>query len=228
MTPDQLPADWRAALAGEFSAPYFAPLNAFIEEERATHTVYPAPGDVFRAFRETPLSNVRAVILGQDPYIKAGQAQGLSFSVPDGVTLPPSLRNVFKELQADLGASAPTSGSLLAWAERGVLLLNVVLTVREGESDSHKGKGWEAFTDAAIRAVVQKADPVAFLLWGAKAQVKLPLIHGSKHPVIVAPHPSPLARNPVTNRAMFLDTKPFTRANRALEDLGAKPIDWSL
>lgn len=228
MTPDQLPADWRDALAAEFSAPYFAALSQFVASERAARTVYPAPDDIFRAFRETPLSEVRAVILGQDPYIKAGQAQGLSFSVPEGVALPPSLRNVFKELQADIGASAPTSGSLLAWAKRGVLLLNVVLTVREGESDSHKGKGWEAFTDAAIRAVVAKPDPVAFLLWGAKAQVKLPLIQGSNHPVIVAPHPSPLARNPVTNRAMFLDTKPFSRANKALEALGAEPIDWSL
>ena len=228
MTPDQLPADWRAALAPEFSAPYFSALSQFVSEERAAHTVYPAPIDVFRAFRETPLSSVRAVILGQDPYIKAGQAQGLSFSVPDGASLPPSLRNVFKELQGDLGVSAPTTGSLLAWAARGVLLLNTVLTVREGESDSHKGKGWEAFTDAAVRAVVAKPEPVVFLLWGAKAQVKLPLIQGSPHPVVVAPHPSPLARSPVTNKAMFLDTKPFSRANKALQALGAEPLDWSL
>ena len=228
MTLDSLPADWRAALAAEFSAPYFAALSAFVDQERASHTVYPAPENVFRALCETPLGSVRAVILGQDPYIRAGQAQGLSFSVPEGASLPPSLRNVFKELQSDLGLTAPKSGSLLKWAEHGVLLLNVVLTVREGESDSHKGKGWEAFTDAAIRAVAGKPEPVVFLLWGAKAQVKLPLIQNSRHPIVTAPHPSPLARNPVTKQPMFLGTRPFSRANAALQALGASPLDWSL
>ncbi len=224
MTIETLPDDWQAALSAEFVAPYFTKLTQFVNDERGSQTIYPSEQNVFRALRETPLSKVRAVLLGQDPYIKAGQAEGLSFSVPTGVSLPPSLRNVFAELQSDLGLPKPSSGSLIPWAERGVLLLNVVLTVREGLSDSHKGKGWETFTDAVIRAIVEKPEPVVFLLWGAKAQVKLPLIQGSHHPVVLAPHPSPLARDPVTKKAMFLGTKPFSRANAAL----SAPIDWSL
>jgi uracil-DNA glycosylase len=224
MNPDMLPADWRAVLSAEFSAPYFAKLDAFVAEERKTQTIYPSEENVFRALRETPLSTVKVVLLGQDPYIKQGQAEGLSFSVSVGQAIPPSLRNVFAELQSDLGLLKPSSGSLIPWAERGVLLLNVVLTVRDGLSDSHKGKGWEPFTDAVIRAVVAKEEPVAFLLWGAKAQVKLPLIQGSHHAVITAPHPSPLARDPVTKKALFLGCKTFSKANAALKE----PIDWSL
>jgi uracil-DNA glycosylase len=228
MNLERIPADWHAALESEFSAPYFQKLAEFVAEERRTGTIYPSEQVVFRALQETPLSSVRAVLLGQDPYIKVGQAEGLSFSVPAGQPLPPSLRNVFTELQSDLGVSKPSSGSLVGWAQRGVLLLNAVLTVREGLSDSHKNKGWESFTDAVIKAVVAKEDPVVFLLWGAKAQVKLPLIQGSHHPVVTAPHPSPLARDPVTKKALFLGTRPFSRANGALEKVGANPIDWSL
>lgn len=224
MNPDSLPADWQAVLGPEFSAPYFLKLKEFVAKERETETIYPSEENVFRALKETPLSAVKAVILGQDPYIKPGEAEGLSFSVPVGQKIPQSLNNVFKELQTDLDLPKPTSGSLIPWAERGVLLINAVLTVRQGLSDSHKGKGWEQFTDAIIRAVVAKEEPVAFLLWGAKAQVKLPLIKGSHHHVITAPHPSPLARDPVTKKALFLGSKPFSRANAVLTE----PLDWSL
>lgn len=224
MTPDTLPTDWQAALNAEFSAPYFLKLKEYVAKEREAETIYPSEENVFRALQETPLESVKVVLLGQDPYIKAGQAEGLSFSVPVGQAIPPSLRNVFAELQTDVGVAKPATGSLIAWAERGVLLLNAVLTVREGLSDSHKGKGWEQFTDAVIRAVVAKEEPVAFLLWGAKAQVKLPLIQGSHHHVITAPHPSPLARDPVTKKALFLGSKPFSRANAVLQE----PLDWTL
>ncbi len=218
---EQIRADWLAALAGAIADPSFTLLEAFLEQERADGEVYPPRDQVFEALRLTPPGSVRAVIVGQDPYPGRGQAHGLAFSVPAGVKKPPSLRNILKELERDLGYPDPPSGSLVPWAEHGVLLLNTVLTVRAGVAGSHAGRGWERFTDAVIRAVDAKPGPVAFLLWGRRAQQKARLIH-APHVVIAAPHPSRAAR------WGFRGCAPFSRANAALIDLGCSPIDWSL
>ncbi len=220
--PADLPASWRAVLADEFQQPYFRKLQEFVAAERRTHTVYPPEEDVLNAFRYTPYDEVKVLLLGQDPYHDEGQAHGLAFSVRPGVRPPPSLMNIFRELHHDLGCRIPDNGYLVPWAEQGVMLLNAVLTVRAHEPNSHKGKGWETFTDAAIRALNDRERPVVFLLWGAYAQKKQQLIDADRHPVLTAAHPSPLSAK------KFFGSKPFSRANTALEELGEEPIDWQL
>ncbi|SEI90477.1 Uracil-DNA glycosylase [Deinococcus reticulitermitis] len=221
--PTGLPDDWKAALEGEFSAPYFYELRDFLVEERKAHTIYPPAPDVFNALRFTPLSEVKVLILGQDPYHRPGQAHGLSFSVRPGVPVPPSLRNIYKELAGDIpGFTPPKHGFLRAWAEQGVLLLNAVLTVREGQANSHQGKGWEHLTDAIIRAVNAKPDRVVFVLWGSYARKKRKLITGGQHIIIESGHPSPLSET------YFFGTRPFSKVNAALEEAGKTPIEWQL
>ncbi len=219
---DLLPADWRAVLEDEVESPRFTELEKFVARERREHTVYPPEEDVFSAFRLTPYDAVEVVLLGQDPYHGAGQAHGLAFSVRPGVRVPPSLVNVFKELESDLEVPRPREGSLVPWAERGVLLLNAVLTVREATPNSHAKHGWEHFTDTVIRKVNDKREAVVFLLWGAYAQKKEGLIDTSRHVVLKAPHPSPLSAKG------FSGTRPFSQANAALVARGRDPIDWRL
>jgi len=219
----QLPGSWHAQLSGELAATYFAQLATFVDEERRTGTVYPAERDVFRAFRETPFEAVRVVLLGQDPYHGPGQAHGLCFSVPAGVALPPSVRNMFKELASELGSAPATSGDLGAWAKRGVLMLNTVLTVRDGEAGSHQKQGWERFTDAAILALSRRTKPVVFALWGKPAAQKRKLVDEQRHRVVTAAHPSPLSAH-----RGFLGTQPFAAISQALVELGEPPIDFRL
>ncbi|MFO0843620.1 MAG: uracil-DNA glycosylase [Gemmataceae bacterium] len=222
MTPEQLPADWRKALADQFAQPYFEQLRSFVEKERAEHTVYPPEADVFNAFRATPFGKVKVLLLGQDPYHGPNQAHGMCFSVRPGVKPPPSLANMFKELRTDLGCSVPNHGYLEAWAKRGVMLLNAVLTVRAGQPNSHKDHGWERLTDAVIRALDGRERPVVFALWGAYARKKKKLVHGKQHRVVEGAHPSPLSA------AKFFGAKPFSAINEALEEVGEEPIDWQL
>lgn len=218
-----LPADWQEVLKGALQSPSFAELERFVARERREHTVYPPEEDMFSAFRLTPYEQVRVVLLGQDPYHGPGQAHGLAFSVRPGVALPPSLVNIFTELQSDLGLALPRSGSLEPWARQGVLLLNAVLTVRAGMANSHEGHGWEAFTDAAIAAVSRGPHPVVFLLWGRYAQRKRRLVDARRHAVLEAPHPSPLSAS-----RGFFGSRPFSRANHELQARGRPPVDWSL
>jgi uracil-DNA glycosylase len=220
---DQLPAGWRRVLQDALANPAFTRLQAYVEQERRRHTVYPPEEDLFSAFRLTPYEQVKVLVLGQDPYHGAGQAHGLAFSVRPGVRPPPSLVNMFKELHDDLGLPVPQDGSLVPWAERGVLLLNAVLTVREATPNSHAGQGWEAFTDAVIRAVSDKPEPVVFVLWGAYAQKKQKLIDPRRHVVLAGPHPSPLSAS-----RGFFGSKPFSRANAELQKRGQAPVDWRL
>ncbi|MCL4164854.1 UNVERIFIED_CONTAM: hypothetical protein GTU68_033970 [Idotea baltica] len=215
--------DWNPVLRAEFAKPYWTELQAFLKVERSQHTIFPPEDQVFAALHLTPLSSVSVVILGQDPYHGAGQAEGLAFSVRPPVAPPPSLRNIFKELSADLGVEAPTHGSLVDWAEQGVLLLNTTLTVREGQAASHQGRGWEQFTDQVIRAVNEKQDPVVFVLWGAAARKKVALIDSRRHRIIEAPHPSPLSAH-----RGFFGSRPFSAINTELGDLQRKPVDWQL
>lgn len=216
-------ADWEAALAGECAQPYWTALQTFVRAERAAGPVYPAADAELLAFALTSLADTKVVILGQDPYHGAGQAHGLSFSVPRDVSLPPSLVNIFKELASDLGVARPAHGNLAAWAAHGVLLLNTVLTVRANEAHSHRGHGWERFTDAAIRVLSAQPTPVVFLLWGSPAQRKTALIDTARHIVLPSPHPSPLSAH-----RGFFGSRPFSRANAALVAAGRTPIDWSL
>jgi uracil-DNA glycosylase len=218
----QLPADWKAVLAEELKKPYFHKLEDFVDKERAEHKVFPPEDDVFNAFKLTPYERVKVLLLGQDPYHDDGQAHGLCFSVRPGVTPPPSLKNVFKELHHDLGCTIPNNGYLVPWAEQGVMLLNAVLTVRAHKPTSHKDKGWETFTDAIIRAVNDKPSPVVFVLWGAYAQKKEKLIDGSRHAILKAAHPSPLSAK------KFFGSRPFSAINNALRSFGKPPIDWQL
>ncbi|MFO0849250.1 MAG: uracil-DNA glycosylase [Gemmataceae bacterium] len=220
LLPD-LPADWRAALAVEFASPEYAELSRFVAAERAAGDVFPAEPDVFAALRLTPLTAVRVVILGQDPYPTPGHAHGLAFSVQPGVKLPGSLRNIYKELQSDLGIPPAKHGHLTRWAEQGVLLLNSVLTVRSGAAASHANKGWERLTDAVLAAVNALPHPVVFVLWGAYAQKKARLIDPDRHVLIASAHPSPLSA-----RNGFFGSRPFSKVNEALTRLGQKPIDW--
>ncbi len=220
---ENLPGDWSEVLKEVLESPSFRKLERFVEAERRRYTVYPSEVDLFSAFRLTPYERVRVLLLGQDPYHGPGQAHGLAFSVQPGVPLPPSLVNIFKELQSDLGLPPPASGSLGPWAEQGVLLLNAVLTVRQGEPNSHAGQGWEEFTDAVIRAVDAKPEPVVFLLWGNYARKKRKLINTQRHVVIESPHPSPLSAN-----GGFFGSRPFSQINAALVARGRPPIDWRL
>lgn len=217
-----LPPDWQAALGSVIGTPAFRDLLAFVEQQRAEGPVYPAPDDVFNALMLTPLKDVRVLILGQDPYHGAGQAHGLSFSVRPGVRPPPSLQNIYKELRADVGFTPPRHGDLRSWAHQGVLLLNAVLTVRQAEPNSHAGRGWEAFTDAVIRAVNAQSGRVVFVLWGAYARKKAKLVSAPQHVVLESAHPSPLS---VTK---FLGTRPFSQANAALQEAGRGAVEWQL
>jgi uracil-DNA glycosylase len=218
----QLPPSWRAVVGDELEKLYFKELEAFVDAERAKHQVFPPPDDVFSAFKFTPYDAVKILLLGQDPYHGDGQAHGLAFSVRPGVKPPPSLVNIFKELKNDLGCPIPKDGFLQPWAERGVMLLNAVLTVRAHQANSHKDKGWEHFTDAVIRALNRRENPVVFLLWGAYAQKKGKLIDAPPHVIITGAHPSPLSAK------KFFGSKPFSRVNEALGRLGDEPIDWCL
>lgn len=220
IVPSGLPDDWKEALLPEFSAPYFHDLTAFLRAERRKHTIYPPAPDVFNALRLTPLSEVKVLILGQDPYHGPGQAHGLSFSVPEGKPVPPSLQNIFKELEADLGVPPAPSGDLTRWAQQGVLLLNSVMTVRRGQPGSHAGRGWEQFTDAVIRAANAKEGRVVFVLWGGYARRKARLVTGQQHTIIQSAHPSPLSAQ------KFLGSRPFGQVNVALEEAGATPVEW--
>ncbi|OJT25322.1 uracil-DNA glycosylase [Archangium sp. Cb G35] len=220
---DRLPKDWRMVLKDVLDSPEFAELEAFVAGERREQTVYPSEEDLFSAFRLTPYEGVKVLLLGQDPYHGPGQAHGLAFSVQPGVKPPPSLVNIFKELESDVGVPRPKDGSLVPWAEQGVLLLNAVLTVRQGEANAHEGHGWEHFTDAVIQKVSGKLEPVVFILWGSYAQKKKALIDTSKHIVLEAPHPSPLSA-----KKGFFGSKPFSGANNALKKAGREPIDWQL
>lgn len=222
MSEIQLHPEWLDVLRPQFEQPYMAELKAFLKaRKQAGAEVYPPGGQIFNALNSTPLSEVKVVILGQDPYHGPGQAHGLCFSVQHGVPTPPSLLNIFKELQADLGLNPPGHGCLQAWAERGVLLLNTVLTVERGQAGAHQGKGWERFTDAVIETVNQREAPVAFLLWGSHAQKKGAGIDTHRHLVLKAPHPSPLSAH-----RGFLGCGHFSAANRWLEARGLEPIDW--
>ena len=219
----KLSAGWRQALAAELVAPYFRELRAFVDAERAAHSVFPPAGDVFNALKLTPPAAVKVLLLGQDPYHDDGQAHGLAFSVRPGVPPPPSLANIFKELEADLGLPRPDHGCLASWTKQGVLLLNTVLTVRAHQPNSHRGKGWERFTDAVIRAVNARCEPTVFLLWGGPAQKKADLIDRSRHAVIEAAHPSPLSAY-----RGFLGSRPFSQANAFLRQHGRGEVDWRL
>ena len=222
-TPPKLPASWQAVLADEFAKPYFRQLMHFVETERQKHQVFPPEEDVFHAFQVTPYDKVKVLLLGQDPYHDDGQAHGLAFSVRPGVKPPPSLRNMFKELASDVGATVPNNGFLDPWAKQGVMLLNAVLTVRAHQAASHKDKGWEKFTDAVIHKLSEREKPLVFVLWGAYAKKKKGLIDEDRHTVIEGVHPSPLSA-----RHGFFGSKPFSKVNAALEELGESPIDWQL
>lgn len=214
---------WKEALAAEFEKPYFASLAARLHEEKASgKTIYPPGDSIFRAFDLCPLDKVKVVILGQDPYHGEGQAMGLSFSVPDGIPAPPSLKNIFKEMESDLGITMSGRPNLENWARQGVLLLNSVLTVRAGEPTSHAGIGWTEFTDAVIRTISERSEGVVFLLWGNYARSKAPLIDSTRHHVLEAAHPSPLARG------AFFGCRHFSKTNGILASEGKDPIDWRL
>lgn len=218
-----IPADWQQVLADEFAKPYFAKLGSFVENEYRSHTVYPPSDRIFAAFDHTPYDSIKVLLLGQDPYHGPKQANGLCFSVYPGITPPPSLKNMFKEMQADLGTTIPNNGDLTPWADQGVLLLNAVLTVRQKEPASHKNQGWETFTDAIIKKVSERPDPVVFLLWGGFAKKKTKLIDAKRHTIIEGTHPSPLSAD-----NGFFGSRPYSTVNNALETLGKPPIDWTL
>jgi uracil-DNA glycosylase len=215
--------DWNPILKEEFAKPYWADLQEFVAAERQRGTVFPPHDEVFAALHMTPYADVKAVILGQDPYHGPGQAHGLCFSVREGVGPPPSLQNIFKELEADLGIPAPDHGNLEHWAHQGVLLLNATLTVRQSQAASHQNKGWEVFTDEVLRAVNAKEERVVFILWGASARKKKALVDTSRHVVIESPHPSPLSAS-----SGFFGSKPFSRTNAALIEAGREPVDWRI
>jgi uracil-DNA glycosylase len=219
----KLPSSWRPQLAAELKKPYFRELERFLEREQQSHTIYPPAGDIFSALKLTPYKSVNVLLLGQDPYPGEGQAHGLSFSVRPGVKPPASLRNIYKELETDVGFRIPNNGYLAPWAEQGMLMLNAVLTVRAGEPNSHRGKGWEIFTDAIISSVNEKKDEVVFVLWGAYAQKKIGLIDTGRHAIIKSAHPSPLSA-----RHGFFGSRPFSQINKALRAAHKPQIDWQI
>lgn len=215
--------DWDIYLGQEFTKDYFNELMKWLDEEYRTKTIFPRREDIFNALKYTPLENVKCLILGQDPYATPGFSHGLAFSVREGVRIPGSLKNIYKELKTDLGCYIPDNGYLKKWALQGVLLLNAVLTVEEGRSDSHKGKGWELFTDKIIEAVDNKKSPVVFILWGNNARKKKDLIKNPIHLIIESAHPSPLSAS-----RGFFGTRPFSRTNDFLISRGLEPIDWQI
>ena len=215
--------DWLMPLSPEFKKPYYAKLYQTVKEAYRTEKVFPPADEIFNAFHLTPLSKVKVVILGQDPYHNDGQAEGLCFSVKKGVDIPPSLQNIYQELHDDLGCSIPNHGSLVKWAKQGVLLLNTVLTVRAHQANSHQGIGWEEFTDAAIRILNEQDRPMVFFLWGRPAQRKKPMLTNPKFLILEAPHPSPLSAY-----RGFFGSRPFSQANAFLEKNGLEPIDWQI
>ena len=214
--------EWDEVLSEEFSSPQYLALREFLKTEYSNYTVYPSMYDIFNSMKVTPFSEVKVVLLGQDPYHNEGQAMGLSFSVPDGIIKPPSLVNMFKELKNELGIEIKESGDLTGWAKQGVLLLNTVLTVRAHNANSHKGKGWEFFTDSIIKKISDKKEHVVFLLWGGNARSKKPLIDKTKHLVLECAHPSPLSAY-----NGFFGCGHYVKANEYLVANGVEPIDWS-
>ena len=219
----QIEPSWKQHLAPEFEKPYFVKLTNFVRQEYRTTTCYPPGKLIFNAFNLCPYDKAKVVIIGQDPYHGPGQAHGLCFSVNDGVPFPPSLQNIFKEIQTDLGTPVPQSGNLTRWAEQGVLLLNATLTVRAHQAGSHQRQGWEEFTDAAIMALNSQDRPIVFILWGAPAQRKARMLNNPKHLILKAPHPSPLSAY-----RGFFGSKPFSQTNDYLRAHGIEPIDWQI
>ena len=215
--------DWNPLLRDQFDEPYWKELQSFVHDERSRHTVYPPHDEVFAALHLTPYRDVKVLLLGQDPYHGPGQAHGLCFSVRPGVEIPPSLVNIFTELESDVGCARPAHGNLDHWARQGVLLLNTTLTVRARQAASHQRKGWETFTDRVIEVVNGKPEPVVFVLWGSAARKKKAFVDTSRHTVIESPHPSPLSAH-----RGFFGSKPFSRANAALAAAGRAPVDWCL
>jgi len=220
---DDVITDWNPVLRAEFAKPYWQRLQQFVADQRAGYTVFPAESQVFAALHLTSYADTRVVILGQDPYHGPRQAHGLCFSVQRDVPIPPSLANIYKELQADIGIARPTHGNLESWARQGVLLLNTTLTVRAGQAASHQGHGWEVFTDEVLRIVNAKSERVVFLLWGSAARKKKSLIDLSRHVIIESAHPSPLSAH-----NGFFGSRPFGRANTALIEVSLQPIDWAV
>ena len=219
----RIDASWKQALASEWQQPYFEQLTQFVRQEYATKQIFPPGRQIFAAFDATPFDQVKVVILGQDPYHGPGQANGLCFSVNDGIPYPPSLVNIFKEVHDDTGAPMPTSGDLMRWARQGVLMLNATLTVQAHMAGSHQGKGWEQFTDSIIRAVNRQDRPIVYMLWGRPAQMKAPMLDNPKHLVLKAPHPSPLSAY-----RGFFGCKHFSQCNEFLSKNGVSPIDWQI
>lgn len=215
--------DWAAALKEEYKKPYYRDLFLKVNQEYQTRQIFPAADDIFNAFHLTPLKDVKVVILGQDPYHNIGQAHGLSFSVKPGVEIPPSLVNIYQELKDDLGCYIPDNGYLVKWANQGVLLLNTVLTVRAHQANSHRGIGWEEFTNAVIEILDKEDRPIVFLLWGRPAQNKMSMLHNPKHLILTAPHPSPLSAY-----RGFFGCRHFSKTNQFLEEHGLTPIDWQI
>jgi len=213
---------WNALLSSEFEKPYFQALTAFVKKEYSEHTCYPKGKEIFAAFDKCPVENLKVVLLGQDPYHGEGQANGLSFSVRDGIAHPPSLVNIFREIQEDLKLPYPESGNLSRWAEQGVLLLNATLTVRANTAGSHQGQGWETFTDAVIKCISDNCQHIVFLLWGSFAKKKIALIDTQKHCVLSSGHPSPLS----ANRGYWFGNKHFSKTNAYLTSVGKQAIDW--
>lgn len=215
--------EWLEALKPEFKKPYYSELFQFVKKEYNERMIFPPSDDIFNAFHLTPLPQVKVVIIGQDPYHNVGQAHGLCFSVKPDVEVPPSLVNIYKELHDDLGCTIPNNGFLVKWAKQGVLMLNTVLTVRAHEANSHRGHGWEQFTDAAIEALNKEDRPIVFILWGAPAQTKKKMLNNPKHLILCAPHPSPLSAY-----RGFFGSRPFSKTNEFLAKNGIKEIDWQI
>lgn len=216
-----LSGDWQNALKDELKKDYYKKLFVKVQEEYGSQTIFPPANDIFNAFHYTPLNEVKVVIFGQDPYHNVGQAHGLCFSVQPGIEIPPSLVNIYKEMQDDLGCEIPNHGHLTSWAKQGVLMLNTVLTVRAHQANSHRGIGWEEFTDAAIRVLNEQDRPIVFILWGRPAQMKLSMLTNPKHLILEAPHPSPLSAY-----RGFFGSKPFSKTNAFLRANGVEEIDW--
>lgn len=222
MIDPKIEESWKKILFDEFQKPYFKALKEFLVEEKKQYTIYPSGVHIFAAFEHTPFDKVKVVILGQDPYHGPKQAHGLSFSVQDGIAHPPSLQNIFKELKDDIGSPSPKNGNLSHWAHQGVFLLNTVLSVRANEANSHRGKGWENFTDSVIRLLSSQKEHLVFILWGAPAGLKANLIDSKKHLILQAPHPSPLS-----SYRGFFGSKPFSKTNDYLIKNGKTPIQWA-